>query len=157
MAINISYAAAASITLTATSLADGSWRQSDSVDNGTNLYVDALVGGSVQMAASTLNSTVDIYAYGTYDDGTFSGGASGSDGAFTANGNERAFKYLGSVVSGSTSNVDYVWGPFSVAAAFGGTLPEQWGIVYENNSGASLHATGTNNEVQYQGVEYTTA
>lgn len=155
---NIAYATAASVTLTATSLADGSWRQSTAVDNTTNLYMDAHIGGSIQTGTTpTANGTIDIYAYGTYDGTNYTGGASGTDGAYTADGEELLFPLLLSITVDATSDQDYVFGPVSVAQAFGGVLPSKWGIVIENNTGAALNATGTNNEVQFQGVTYTSA
>lgn len=156
MAINIAYSTAQTVTITLTSLADDSWRQSASVDNGTNLYIDASVGGSIQTGTTpTADNTISIYAYGTYDGTNFTAGASGSDAAYTADGEETLFKLLEVITVDATSNQDYVWGPVSVAWAFGGALPETWGVVVHNDSGAALNATGTNNEVQFFGVTYT--
>ena len=93
----LNYATAASVTITLTSLGDGSWRQSASVDNGTNKYIDAHVGGSIQVGSAAAG-TIDIYAYATYDGSTFTGGASGSDAAYTANGEESLFKLLEVIV-----------------------------------------------------------
>ena len=160
---NVTYAGAAgtAITLTLTSLANGSWRQSTVVVNTSDLYIDALVGGSVQVGTSpTAGSTIDIYAYGQYDaSGEYTGGASGSDSAYTAGEDVGTLRFLTSIVVGpsGTSDVDYEWGPVSVAQAFGGVLPQRWGLVVENNTGATLNATGTNNETAYTGIDYTTA
>ena len=158
---NITYAGAAgtAITLTLTSLTNGSWRQSTAVDNTSNLYIDALVGGSVQTGTSpTAESTIDIYAYGQYDaSGEYTGGASGSDSAFTPGGDEGQLKWITSIVVSATSDVDYEWGPFNIAPLFGGVMPQRWGLVVENNTGATLNATGTNNETAYTGIDYTTA
>jgi hypothetical protein len=154
----IKYSTAQTVTLTLTSLADGSWRQSASVDNGTNLYMDAHIGGIIQTGTSpTSGNTIDIYAYGSYDGTNFTAGASGSDAAYTADGEEDELMFLTSVSVDGTSDQDYVWGPVSVAAAFGGVLPETWGLVVENNTGATLNATGTNNETQFFGITYTSA
>jgi hypothetical protein len=46
----------------------------------------------------------------------------------------------------------YVSGPMSVANAFGGQLPERWGIVVENRSGAPFDATEGNHAKLWQGV-----
>lgn len=154
----VKYSTAQTVTMTNTSLGDGSWRQSASVDNATNLYVDAHLGGSIQTGTTpTANGTIDIYAYGSYDGTNFTGGASGSDAAYTADGEELLFPLLLSITVDATSNQDYVFGPVSVAQAFGGVLPETWGIVIENNTGAALNATGTNNEIQFFGITYTSA
>lgn len=156
--INSAYSTAQTVTITLTSLGDDSWRQSASVDNGTNLYVDAHVGGSIQTGTSpTANNVISVYAYGTYDGTTFTGGASGSDASYTADGEETLFRLLETIQVDATSDQDYVWGPVSVASAYGGVLPETWGIVVHNDSGAALNATGTNNECQFFGITYTSA
>lgn len=157
--VNYAGAAGTAITLTLTSLADGNWRQSTAVVNTSNLYLDALVGGSTQVGTTpTAGGTIDIYAYGQYDaSGEYTAGASGSDAAYTADGEETSLKLIGVVQVDDTSDQDYEWGPFSVAAAFGGVLPQRWGLVVENNTGATLNATGTNNEVAYTGIKYDSA
>lgn len=155
---NIAYASAGTITITQTSLANASWRQSTVVDNTTNLYVDALVGGSIQVGTSpTSGEWIGIYAYGTYDGTNYTAGCSGSDAAYTADGEEGLLKLLTVITVDATSDQDYVWGPVSVAAAFGGVMPSKWGIVVRNETDVTTNATGTNNEAQYIGITYTTA
>ena len=48
------------------------------------------------------------------------------------------------------NSTTYYGGPFSVAAAFGGLLPQRWGIVIVNNTGATLDASV--GAAEYQGV-----
>ena len=152
------YSAAQTVTMTNTSLTNGSWRQSTAVDNGTNKYIDAHLGGSIQVGTTpTAGGTIDVYAYGTYDGTNFTAGASGTDGSYTADGEEGLLKFVTSIAVDATSDQDYVFGPESIAAAFGGVLPETWGIVIENNTGATLNATGTNNEIQFFGITFATA
>lgn len=149
-----------SLTVTLTSLANGSWRQSTSQDNdqANYYYIDCLLGGSIQVGTSpTAGGTIDIYVYGSYDNSSYTGGASGTDGSYTADGEEDLFPHLISIEVDATSDQDYVFGPISIAQAFGGVVPPLWGIVVENNTGATLNATGTNNEVQYTGIKYDSA
>ena len=47
----INYTAAASVTITLTSLGDAGFRESTAVDNSYNKYMDALVGGKSQVGA----------------------------------------------------------------------------------------------------------
>jgi hypothetical protein len=158
---NITYSGAAgtAMTWTLTSLANGSWRQSTAVDNTSNLYMDVLVGGSVQTGTTpTANTTIDIYAYGQYDgSGEYTAAATGSDAAYTTDGSEGLLKFVTSIVVDDTSDQDYEWGPIALAQVFGGVMPQRWGLVAENNTGATLNATGTNNETVYTGIDYTTA
>ena len=140
-----------SITCTINSLTNTSARQSTAIDNSTNLYIDALVNVTIVSAASSTSSTgyVAIYAVGTVDGGsTYGEGAGSSDAAITLTVPTNA-KLIGilNVVANSTT---YHSNPFSVAAAFGGVLPQKWVIIVQNESGATLASSG--NSAQYQGV-----
>lgn len=141
------------ITVTLASLADGSARESTSVSNATNLYLDALVQLVIESASAGVSSTgfVAVYAYGTADGGTtFSDSATGTDAAITLTSPPNAVRIgICNVVAISTT---YECAPMSVAAAFGGVLPDEWGIIVENNSGAALGATEANHKKFYQGV-----
>ena len=140
------------ITCTLASLSSGSQRQSTAVDNTSNLFTDALVAVQVKTGASSVSATgyVDVYAVGTVDGGaTYSGGASGSDGAFSG-ALASCFKLgrLPTVANATTYN----GGPWSVAAAFGGSLPDHWAIVVDNESGAALDSTEGSHLKKYEGV-----
>lgn len=142
------------ITISLASLTNTSAQQSTAIDNSSNLFLDALVTVKVKSGASGTSSTgaVRVYAYGTTDGGTtYSDGASGTNGSITLTSpaNMRLIGLI-NVVANATS---YVGGPFSVAAAFGGVLPDHWGIVVENVTGATLDATAGNFAVTYQGVQ----
>jgi hypothetical protein len=156
--ISMDYSAAQTVTITMTSLANAAYRQSSVVDNTTNKFIDALIGGSVQAGTSpTANGLIEIWLYGTYDGTNYTAGCSGSDAAYTADGEEDELRFLTSISVDTTSDQDYVWGPVSVAQAFGGVLPSKWGVVVRNNTGSTLNATGTNNEIQFQGIKFVSA
>ena len=141
------------ITITPASLGNGSSRESTSIDNDINKFIDALVGGKITTGTTpTVDNVIEFYAYGTVDGGTFfSGDATGTDAAYSG---RRQNLFLAGVVSVSaSSNITYEFGPFSIAAAFGGVLPSDWGIVIRNTTGAALHATGGNHDINFQGVE----
>ena len=161
------YAASTALTLGLTSLAIDGYRQSTAIDNTTNLYLDALVGGSTQVGVVTVDGALEIYAYGTWDNGTnYSGGLDGVDATITwgttpSTSSVEGFRQLvllGVVsVDATDDDNDIEWGPFSVAAGFGSILPLKWGIVVKNATDIALHATGTNNSVEYTGITLTTA
>ena len=143
-----------SITCTITSLGNNGQRGSTAVDNTSNLYLDALVQLTVKTAASSTSSTgqVNVYAYGTANGGSsYSDGVSGTDGSATLTSppNVRLIGVINCVANSTT----YVGGPFSVAAAFGGILPDHWGIVVENKTGATLDASV--GSAYYQGIQQT--
>lgn len=144
------------ITCTFTSLTNNSQRGSTAIDNTSNLFLDALVFVKVKSGASSTSATgyVNVYAYGTADGGTtYSDGVSGTDGAATLTSPPNVV-LIGriNVVANATT---YEGGPFSVAAAFGGTLPDHWGIVIENKTGGTLDASV--GSAWYQGAYQTVA
>ena len=140
------------ITITLASLANNGQRQSTVVDNTSDLFLDAGVVLKVKSGAASTSATgtVNIYAYGTVDNGTtYTDGATGADGAITLTSPPN-MKLIG-VVNVVANAVTYIAGPFSVAAAFGGVLPAKWGIVVENKSGGTLDATEGSHAKLYQG------
>ena len=141
-----------SITCTLTSLANNGQRGSTAVDNSSNQFMDALVFLKLKSASSGVSSVgyVNIYAYGTADGGTnYSDGVSGSDAGVTLTSPPN-MRLIGQINMGANSTI-YYGGPFSVAQAFGGVLPEKWGVVVENKTGQSFDATTAS--VWYQGVQ----
>ena len=142
------------ITITLASLTNNSARQCTVVDNSTNLFLDALVQLTVKTGASGVGSTgsLNVYAFGTTDGGTtYSDGAGATDAAITLTSPPN-MRIIG-VINAVANATSYKAGPFSVAAAFGGVLPQKWGIVVENKTGATLDATAGNFVVDYQGVQ----
>jgi hypothetical protein len=165
--VNVSYqniATAIAIT-SADGNGDGVWCSSALVDNQTNKYVDALVGGSLQVGTVTADGTIDIYVAASWDGVEFTAGVDAGDADITWGttgsthvGGEKDLILLGVVnVDDTDDDNDVVFGPYSIAQACGGVMPLEWCIVIENNTGAALHATGTNNHLEYTGIEYTSA
>jgi hypothetical protein len=121
------------------------------VDNTTNLFLDVLVFVKVKSAASSTSGTgyVNVYAFGTADGGTtYSDSAGASDAAITLTSppNMRLIGIVNVVANSTTYNA----GPFSVAGAFDGILPDHWGIVIENKTAATLDASV--GSAWYQGI-----
>ena len=140
------------ITITLTSLASAGTQGSAAIDNTTNLYLDALVFVKVKTNAAGTSATgyVSIYAYGTADGGTtYSDGVTGTDAAqtLTSPPNLRLVGVCNAVANATT----YSCGPFAVSPAFSGILPDHWGIVVQNNTGAALDATV--GSAWYQGAQ----
>lgn len=141
------------ITITLIGLADDALRSSLAIDNSANLFLDALVQlkintGNVGAPAGDKNCI--IYAYGTADGGTtYSGGATGADAAFGAVAGQLITNcpILG-FVNVDAQNETFESDVFSVASAFGGVLPQKWGIIVLNQIGQVLGASSA----LYQGV-----
>jgi hypothetical protein len=149
---------ATAITCTLTSLAATSARESATVDNTSNLFLDALVQVRVKIGATTPTNdkAVYIYAWGVIDPTTpkFPDAVTGSDAAITLQ-SPTQLRLIG-VINATTASTSYVSEPMSVASAFGGILPPKWGIVISNSS-AVLTATSTDHTIEYQGIYQTAA
>jgi hypothetical protein len=158
------YASAASVTITLTSLGIDGWRESAGIDNGTNLYLDAVVSGSIQVGAVGADGTIEVYAYGSIDGGTiYDGGLVGTNETITwgttpSTSSVKGFNQLHLLTvidvdaTDDNNDIEFVC-KTSVAQAFGGVMPEDWGIVIRNNTDTALHATGTNNAIKYGGYK----
>lgn len=154
-----SYAAAQTLTCTLASLASDTnliaGRQSTVADNTSDLAIDCLVGGKVTTGTSpTTGRQIEVWCFGTYDGTTYSAGAGATDANFSPTGEKTLMKLLTIIPTDATSNHTYEWGPFSVAAAFGGTMPSKWGVFFVHNTAVNLNATGGNHEVKYTAVQY---
>lgn len=139
------------ITCTITSLANNTMRGSTAISNTSNLFTDALVQVQIKTASSGTTTTgyVNIYAYAT-SASTYPGGFSGTDGAYT--GLAANLVPIGRI-SATSNSTTYTSNPLSVAAAFGGNLPESWGIVVENQTNTGSTALDASvGSAWYQGV-----
>jgi hypothetical protein len=140
------------ITCALASLANNGARSGAAIDNTTNLFLDALVQVKVKSGASSVAATgyVNVYAYATADGGTSYPEGAGTDVGVTLT-SPTNLRLIGSmnVVANATT---YISEPMSVAAAFGNVLPDHWGIVIENKTGAALDSTEGNHAKFYQGA-----
>lgn len=146
--IKAAFGSRTTITLTLTSLADGSARESTVIDNISNKFMDALLRFKTNGQASG-TKTIEVYAYGALADTVYTDGATGSDAAFTA-ANIKNARLAGIVNMNAATGV--IAGPWSVAAAFGGVLPDKWGLIAKNASGAALSATAGDHVIEFQGI-----
>lgn len=152
------YAAAVTLTHTLASLASDTnlvaGRASTAIDNTVADAIDCLVGGKVTTGTSpTADRQIEIWAYASYDGTSFSGGATGTDANLTPQA-KSLLKLLTVIPTSNVSNQTYTWGPISIAQAFGGVVPPEWGIFIVHNTGAALHATAGNHEVKYTPIKF---
>ncbi len=141
------------LTVTVASLANNGARESTVIDNTSNVFLDALLFLKIKSAASATSASgyVNVYAYATADGGSnYTESATGSDAAITLV-SPTNLRFVGAmnIVANATT---YRGGPLSIAAAFGGVMPDKWGIVIENKTGGTLDTTGGNHSIHYQGV-----
>lgn len=155
--VKVAYSSATTITCSIASLAAQSGRESASIDNTTNLYLDALVQVKTKMGGTgPLNDkAIYIYAAGSDDSGTtWPDTVTGSDAAITVN-SPTQLRLIGTIFV-PTASTAYISEPCSVAAAFGGQLPPKWSIVIVNSSSV-LDSTAGNHALQYVGITQTVA
>lgn len=149
------------LTITLASLADSSTagRESTSVSNTSDLWLDALITAKIKTQNSgsiAAPSAAFVYAYASVDGGSeWPDTVTGTDAAITLN-SPTQLKLLGAVYAAAI-NTTYKGGPWSLAALYGGRMPEKWGIVVVNDTGTALSATGSDHAVEWQGVYATVA
>lgn len=146
---------AQAITVTLASLASAAARESATIDNLVNLFLDALVEVKVQTNASapTGDKAVYVYVWGTVDytaTATFPDKVTGADAAITPD-SPTQLRLLGAIFCTSAST-SYKMEPTSVASLFSGIMPAKWGLVIVNSTGNALDTVAGNFEAQYQGV-----
>lgn len=141
------------ITITLVGLADDGLRESLIVDNSVNLFFDVLVQLKINtgnVGAPAGDKNVLVYAYGSADGGTTnSGGATGADAAYGGVAGQLITNCpLLGIVSVDAQNETFESDVFSVASAFGGVMPQKWGIIVMNQIGQVLGASSA----FYQGI-----
>jgi len=162
--VKIAYAASATITVAPENIASSAgWVagvESAVIDNTTNKYVDALVGGLWTCGTTpTINKQCNIYVASvlndtpTYPD-VFDGTSSAE--TLTSAGVGRGFLKLAAVldVDATTSNRAY-YCTFSVAQLFGGVMPLKWFLYISHDSGVNSNTTAGNHVWKYTGITYT--
>jgi hypothetical protein len=144
------------LSITLESLASGSAREGASVSNATDLFVDVLISACMLLGSGSPagDKAVYVYAYGSVDGSVYTDGATGADAAITPT-SPTNLRLVG-VISAPTASTAYYGGPWSLAAAFGGSVPQTWGIVILNSTGVALSASSETSYVKYQGVSLQT-
>lgn len=149
------------LTITLASLADSSTagRESTSVSNSLDLFLDVLISCRLKTQNSGAVSSpfaAYVYAYASVDGGSeWPDAVSGTDNPITLD-SPTNLKLLGAVYF-SNINQTHKGGPWSLASLYGGRMPEKWGVVVQNDSGTALSATGGDHAVEWQGVYATVA
>lgn len=144
------------LTITLASLTNNSARSSAAIDNTATLAIDALLQCKIKTGAgSSATGYILVFAYGSSDNGTSYPDGCGTDTGVTLTNPPNVV--LVDTIATPEASTTYISNPRSVAAAFGGVLPAHWGIVVQNQSGATLDATAGNHFVEYQTVNLQSA
>lgn len=145
-------------------LAAGQYATSAIYDNTSTNYIDVLVGGVLELDATTpvAGDTMEIYVVGQYSETAtdMTGGIDALFDAATEEAADTAFVaanlILLTVVSVEATTPataqGYHWGPVSIASAFGGIMPKRFMLVLHNNTAGTM-AAGT--DCNTTGITYT--
>lgn len=163
--VKIAYGSSSNLTITLASLATSSTllvgRESTEVDNSSNLYSDYLLSGKITTGTSpTASKSIEVWVVAQLDDSTYPDVFDGTDSAetITSDGVKYGIVKLAAIITtSSTSDVSYYFGPVSVAAMYGGSLPRKFVVFVTHNTGQNLNATGGNQQITVKGVYYTIA
>lgn len=153
---NLNYGAETQINIDLDGLLDAAYRQSDNIDNGANGFTEIWVGGIIDGgSAGSVSGYINVYAAISADDeGVYSGGATGVDGAYTDASGSHAGNliFVRRIICRSDSAYNHEF-CFPLSPAFNGVIPEDFSLIFENRTGATLGTTtGAGNEVHYKGV-----
>jgi hypothetical protein len=151
----ITYAASAAVAFTSTvSLASSSTKlagaESASVTNASNKYLDYAVSGILRVGTTPTTATsMDVCLVGVLNDTpTWPDVFDGTDSAETVTNQEIKDQICKPVTTisiiSTTSNVDYIYGPASVASRFGGQVPNLFDLFVAHNMVAALNGTQSN-------------
>jgi len=164
----VNYSSNTSITMDLANLATSSTflagRESSQIDNTSNKFMDCLVSGVVSVGTTpTTNTVIAIYVWGAETSlaTTALDVLDGTDSAetLTNSGILNALR-LGATVAvpATTSDVQYIVLPFSVASLFGGVMPKFWGLFVSHNTGVALRNNAVNtNSFEFVGIKYDVA
>lgn len=168
----IKYETPGQVVCSIASLATGSTRESDVVDNSSVKYLDRFVALTVTVGSGTPSTTgpyINVYAAGSADGTLFpithlssaavyaTGGGDSSVGALGVPANLRLIGTFGLQTTTTNGERTFRTQPFSVAQAFGGVLPPKFSILVENQTGLtfSTSTATTTNYLEQQGITTT--
>lgn len=159
--IKTAYGASAALTITLASLATSSTlvagRESTAIDNTSNKYLDALVGGKITTGtAPTTAKSILVYVYASLNDTPlYPDVFDGTDSVETVTSTDirnASLVLAAAMTTDATSDRTYWVRPFSVANCFGGVMPKFWGVFVTHDTAVNLNATGSNHALYYTPV-----
>ena len=172
MAGDIKLQYGASVALTVTNLhslaSSQTWEAgwtSAAIDNGTNEYVDYLLTGTFTTHASNRQAgSINVYAYAALNDtptwpDLFSAGTEATEGTATVHDTEQrdsGMRFVASMTVDTGASEVYTFQPISIAALFGGIVPDQFAIFVAQNASTTTTAglASSGSALYYTPVHY---
>jgi hypothetical protein len=161
--IKIAYAADGAFTITLASLATSSTfvagRESTSVSNGTNKYLDYEITGKITTGTTPIvDRSIILFGVKPINDTpTWPDVFDGTDSAETITNAQimDAMPILWRGGVSATSDIGYpIINALTIAQAWG-LVPDNFSVFVAHNTNVNLHATGGNHEINYRGVYLT--
>ena len=161
--LKLSYPAASDLTITLASLASDTnlltGRESATIDNTANLYLDILVSGKITAGTSpTAARSIEVWAVGSWDGTNWPDVFDGTESAETitsADIKASVCRFVAAMATANTSDRSYHFGPVSLASAFGGTLPPKVVLFVTHSTAVALNSTAGNHQIRLQPVYQT--
>jgi hypothetical protein len=158
--LKLSYPAASDLTITLASLGSDTnlltGRESATIDNSSNLYLDYLISGKITAGTSpTAARSIEVWAVGSWDGTNWPDVFDGTESAETitsADIKASVCRFVAAMATANTSDRTYHFGPVSLAAAFGGTLPPKFVLFVTHSTGVNLNSTADNHKIRIQPV-----
>lgn len=165
--VKLAHAASSALTITLASLGTSSTfvagRESNEVDNSSNLYLDYLIGGKITVGTGpTANTSILVQIIGLLDDApvwpdVFDGTDSAETVSTTGTLGSIAKVAAAILCEATTSDQTRWFGPVSIASLFGGVLPKKFVVFVSHNTGVNLNSTGSNHAIYITPVYATVA
>ena len=149
--MQISYGTTQQVTLY---LNNGHFATSEIVN--TEGYVDVLVFAKLNTGSSHLGIGVDIYAYGSLTGVHYTGYGNYLNGTVTSGFFNDFGMTSPKVLHGwvNSSGQQLYLGPISIARAFGGILPQRWGLKVYQIKFSGSNSYFTSGEIYYRGITF---
>jgi hypothetical protein len=161
--LKLAYGTASDLTITLASMATDTnlltGRESATIDNSANLFLDYLVSGKITAGTSpTAARSIEVWAVGSWDGTNWPDVFDGTESAETitsADIKASVCRFVAAMATANTSDRTYHFGPVSLAAAFGGTLPPKVVLFITHSTGVNLNSTAGNHQIRLQPVYQT--
>lgn len=150
----------ASLNALASSATRVAGAQSDQIDNTTNLYDDLLISGSFKLGTTpTVSTQIDIWVFASKDASsaypdTITGAGTAAKTLTSENVRNSGGKLLKSILVDATTGRVYDFSNESVAALFGGVLPQKIVLFVAHNTGAAFDASSSGGQMNMLGVQW---